>query len=208
MHSLIAPNYAWLAEALFTALILGLVFSLGVGVLLLTSPRILFRLNQRMSLWIDTTEQFRKLEEPHQSERMFYRHHKVVGALVTLGATLVLWRWVVAVPKASVAVFALGRSSPHVNWLTPAIDTLIIALNSGVLLIGLVIALRPSALKNVEKTVNQWHRVPQALPLDAVVTTLDKGFVLYPRLGGLLLISTAGACLVLLLPVLLDHLRG
>jgi hypothetical protein len=208
MHALISPQYVWLAEALFTALILGLLFSLAVGVLLLTSPNALFALNKKLSRWIDTSEQFKRLDEPRQSERLFYRHHKAVGALVTAGAVFVLWRWLFAVPKASVKIFMLGHhTNPLWDWLPPAVDALIVVLHVFVLAIGVIITVRPSLLKNIEKTANQWHRGPQA-PLDVVVTTLDTSFALYPRLGGLLLVSAAGGCLVYLLPVLLDHLRG
>lgn len=209
MHPLISPDYVWLAEALFTALILGLVFSVGVGALLLTSPKVLFAMNTRMSRWIDTSEHFKRLEQSHQSERVFYRHHRLVGILVTAGAVFVLWRWLFAFPRATVKILIVGRHISMLwDWLPPAVDALIIALHVFVLAVGLIITLRPSLLKNVEKIANQWHKVPGAARMDAVIATLDTGFVLYPRLGGLALVSAAGGCLVTLLPVLLNHLRG
>jgi hypothetical protein len=208
MHALISPQYLWLAEGLLTALILGLVFSVAVGVMLLASPKALFAMNQRLSRWVDTSAGFQKLEQPHNSERLFYRHHRIIGTLVTVGAVFVLWRWLFAFPKATVKVLFLGtHASPNAAWLVPAIDWLIIGLHVFVLVIGVVIFARPSLLKGLEKTANAWHRVPAA-PLDKVIGTLDTGFALYPRLGGLLLISAAGGCLVSLLPMLLDRLRG
>ena len=56
MHPLISPDYVWLAEGLFTALILGLLFSLGIGVVLLVRPKAVFAMNARLSRWIDTSQ--------------------------------------------------------------------------------------------------------------------------------------------------------
>ena len=208
MHALIPAEYLWAAEGLLTFLILGLLFSLVVGVMMLASPKTLFAMSQRMNLWVDTTAGFEKLEQPRNSERLFYRHHRIIGALVTLGAIFVLWRWMFAFPKATVKVLFLGsHATPNAIWLVSALDWLIVGLHVFVLVIGVVIFIRPSLLKGLEKTANAWHKVP-APPLDKVVGTLDTGFALYPRLGGLLLISAAGGCLVTLLPLLLDHLRG
>ncbi len=208
MRALIPHDYLWLAQALLTFLVLGLLFSLAVGVLLLANPPAAFALGERLNRWVDTSEFFRKLETPRSSERFFYRHHRIIGTLVTAGAAMVLWRWVLAVPRATVkAVFAGRHLGPSLDWMVPALDWILVALHAGVLVIGIVIFFRPSLLKGLEGPSNRWHKVPAA-PFDAVITTVDSGFALYPRLSGLFLVLAAASCLVFLVPLLLGRLEG
>lgn len=209
MHPLISPDYLWLAEALLTALIAGLALSLAVGVLLLVRPHLVFAIGRHLNRWVDTSEAFRRLERPRSYERFFYRHHRLVGALISLGAGFVLWRWLLADPRATARLLFAGRyASVQWDWLGPALDAIIVALHVFVLAVGSVIFVRPSLLKGIEKAANQWHRVPGAAPLDTVVATLDEGFALYPRVAGLVLVVTAGGCLVALLATLLRLLRS
>jgi hypothetical protein len=206
MHPLIPPDYLWLAEGLFTVLVVGLVFALGIGVLLLARPQAMEPISKRLNRWIDTSEKFGKLEQPRYSERLFYRHHRLIGSVAVLGSLFVLWQWLGPAPRASVRVLFSGHGD--FDWLAPAIDWLMVGLHVFVLVIGAIIFLRPSALKHFEKAANRWYTVPSVLDMDAVVMPLDKGFALYPRLGGLLLVVGAGGCLITLVPFVLDHLRG
>lgn len=203
MQALVSPEFVWLAEGLLTALVVGLLLALLTGLLLLARPSALFAATQRLNRWVDTSERFRRLEEPHYWERLFYRHHRLIGGAVSGGAAYVLWCWLLATPRASAtAVFGIGPAALRNAWLAEALDSLIVGLHVFVLAVGLAILLRPSLLKNLERAANQWHQVPAGLPLDAVVANLDGGFALYPRLSGFLLVLASAGCLASLLPVL------
>lgn len=82
----------------------------------------------------------------HRIERIVYRHHRLFGAAVVLGALLYLWR------IASIGL--LWPTAGHTTWLSalPALTVLMLL----VLPFGTVMLIRPSLLKRIEKTSNRW----------------------------------------------------
>lgn len=208
MRPLFSPDTLWLAQGLATALVAGLGFALIVGLWLLIRPEALLRVADRLNHWVDTSEHFRKLERPVATERWVYRNHRWVGSAVTLGALLVLWQWVLHQPQASVRVLFAKPLPVQWDWAVPAIDTLIIVLHCAGLVVGLVIAIRPSLLKTVEAAANRWHQLPGAAPLDRVVISVDRGVALYPRLAGAVVTCAAAVSLIFLVPYLRQLLAG
>lgn len=79
-------------------------------------------------------------------ERFVYRHHRVFGTAIVLGALLYLWR------IASIGL--LWPSAGHSAWLSglPALTVLHLL----VLPFGVVMLIRPSLLKRVEQVSNRW----------------------------------------------------
>lgn len=209
MSALTRPEMLWLGQALLVALAAGLVLALVVGILLLANPRLLFSLNARLSRWVDTRATFQALDKPHQLERFFYRHHRVLGALVVLGAAFVLARWAFAYDRAS-AVTLFGRHwlTRGLDWLPSAVEVVVVGLHAVILLVGLVILFRPSLLKAIEEAANHWQPGLETRPLDAVVGNLDDRIGVHPRVSGLVLALMAGGCLVVLAPVLQRILAG
>lgn len=207
MASLTSPDFLWLTEALLAALLTGLAMALVVGVLLLVAPRLLLAANQRLSRWIDTRSAFSALEQPLMLERFFYRHHRPLGTLVSIGAAYVLWQWAFAYDRAAF-IQTLGRpwSASGLDFLIAGLEWFLVGVHVVILGVGLVILLRPSLLKNVERAANQWHAGLPAEKLDAVIGTVDRGISLYPRLSGLVVLVAAGWSLAMLLPVLLQLL--
>jgi hypothetical protein len=202
-----SSQFAWLQQGLLVVLVTGLVLALIVGLLLLTRPATLFALNERVSAWIDTSERFRRLEAPMVWERLFYRHHRIVGGGITLGAVYVLARRIFSYERAGL----LGMLGPRwlakeLDWVVPALEWLVVGLHVLILGVGLVILFRPSLLKNLERAANQWHDVPGSATLDAVIGHMEPGFHLHPRLYGLILVVATSWCLGALLPVVLQML--
>jgi hypothetical protein len=208
MHLLVAPELRWLVDGLMVALALGLVLALATALLLLWRPHALLMLNERLSRWVDTEAPFRALERPRQWERFFYRHHRVLGGLVTAGATYVLGVWALVYDRAA-AIALLDRRwlADGMDWVVPAVETILVVLHVAILAVGLIVLFRPSLLKNVERVANRWHRAPVDA-LDRVVYPLDRGFAVYPRLSGLLLLLAAGWSLVMLAPFFRQALAG
>src|SRR5690349_8104302 len=143
MDPIVPSDVLWLAQALVTALAVGLCIALWAGLLLVVRPPILFAFNSRLSRWIDTRAQFQALDQPLALERWFYRHHRMVGGAITLGAVLVLWRWGTAYRREEMLA-ALGPYwvANHLDWLVAGLEWSLIVLTAGVLAVGVVVLAR------------------------------------------------------------------
>jgi hypothetical protein len=208
MHLLVAPELRWLVDGLMVALGLGLVLALAAALLLLWRPRSLLVLNERLSRWVDTETAFRALERPRQWERFFYRHHRVLGVLVTAGAAYVLGVWALVYERtAAIALLDRRWLADGLDWVVPALETILVVLHVAILAIGLIVLFRPSLLKDFERVANRWHRAPLET-LERPVYPLDRGIAVYPRLSGLLLLLAAAWSLAMLAPFLRQAFGG
>ncbi len=190
-------------DALLVALMVGLALALVVGELLLARPQALFALNARMSRWVDTRAAFGLLDRPHHLERFFYRHHWPIGILIALGAGYVLWRWAFAYERSEVLALLSRRwLASGLDWVPAALEATVVALHGAILVVGLLVAFRPSLLKEFERAANHWQRGPATAPFDTVIGTLDGTFEGSSRVSGLLLTIAACWCLLALAPFL------
>jgi len=203
----LSPAALSLLQGLAVVLVLGLVLALAIGVLLLARPGAAFAINQRLSRWIDTRPAFSALDRPRSLERFFYRHHRLLGALIVLGASYVLWRWAFVYERADL-IAVIGRQwvTAGLDWLPAALEVALVGLHVVVLVVGALVFLRPSLLKGVERTANRWQDA-SANRLDAVIGNLDGAFEGHPRVSGLILTISATWCLLALAPVLSELLR-
>ena len=204
----LSPTELPLLQGLAVVLVLGLLAALFVGVMLLARPQALFALNQRLSRWIDTRAVFSMLDQPRHLERFFYRHHRLLGAAIMLGATYVLWQWAFHYERAEV-VALLGRRwrAAGLDWLAPALEVALVGLHAAILVVGMLIFFRPSLLKGVEQAANRWQDGPATSRLDSVVDGLDDAFEGHPRVSGLLLVVSAAWCLAALAPIFAELLE-
>lgn len=204
----LSPTLLPWAQGLLAALMLGLALALLVGLLLLARPQWLFALNASLSRWVDTRALFGILDRPRHVERLFYRHHRIVGSLIVLGAAYVLWRWAFAYDRSDLqAVLGQRWLNAGLDWLPAALEAALVALHGAILAVGLIILFRPSLLKGLERTANQWQPGLEMARLDAVVGNLDGAFEGHPRVSGLLLAIASSWCLMALTPIVLDILR-
>jgi signal transduction histidine kinase len=203
----LSPVALPLLQGLAVALVLGLLLALFVGVLLLARPGAAFAINQWLSRWIDTAPAFSALDRPRSLERYFYRHHRLLGALIVGGASYVLWRWAFVYERSDmIAVVGQRWVSAGLDWLPVALEAALVALHVVILVVGALIMFRPSLLKGVERAANRWQQ-PSANRLDAVVGNLDETFEGHPRVSGLILTISATWCLLALAPALSELLR-
>ena len=204
----LSPTELPLLQGLAVVLALGLLLALLVGVMLLARPAALFALNQRLSRWVDTRGAFSMLDQPRHLERYFYRHHRILGAAVMLGASYVLWQWAFHYDRAEV-VALLGRRwlAAGLDWVAPALEVALIGLHVAILAVGVLIFFRPSLLKGVERTANRWQEGPGTSPLDSLVEGVDDAFEGHPRVSGLLLVVSAAWCLAALTPIFAELLK-
>jgi hypothetical protein len=205
MQSMPVEVLPWL-QGLAVTLLVGLTLALFVGVLLLARPQALFALNASLSRWVDTRAAFNALDRPRHLERFFYRHHRMLGALVVLGAGYVLARWAFAFDRDDLLSLLGPRwASRGMDWVPLAVETTLVGLHVGILAVGILVFIRPSLLKGVEQAANRWQDGPTT-PLDSVVGNLDDTFAGHPRISGLLLVISASWCLLALAPAMVDLL--
>ena len=77
----------------FTAFALFLI-SLVIGLLLLLRPSLIIQLNEQVSKKFSLRRATRLLEVPNKIDHMFYRHHRILGIIVTLTSVYVLYYFI------------------------------------------------------------------------------------------------------------------
>lgn len=202
MMSLDAPEFSWIADALSAVLLAGLLLALITSLLLLLAPARALALNARLSRWVDTRRGFEALEAPRHWERFYYRHHRPLGGAIVIGAAYVLFRWASAYDRqATVHLLPRAWISAGLDWVVPATEGIVVGLHVLALAVGLVVLLRPSLLRPVERAANTWYEpAKSAAALDRVIDALDRRLLLYPRLSGFILLLGSGWALAALAP--------
>jgi len=191
----------WLTSALLGVGIL--IFLLGLWILLL--PTGFLQTGRLLGKWINTDEYFHVLDKPRYQESLIYRHHRIAGGLILLGAAYTL---VVLVARADVNSISLVLptiiNSFLSGWLYGALYSLLVIFNMFAIVVGVIIILRPSALKGIESTLNRW------IQTDSKLKTLDEPHEISvdvfpggnPRLFGLA-VALAGLYILLSMAVVL-----
>lgn len=178
----------WRDLALFLLIFAGL--GVLLGVLLVLRPRVFVALNQRANHWVSMRYVSRVFDQTFSIERWFYRHHRVMGIVVILGASYFLYYFFVLYDQALVRL--------HLGWDVSSIllDEL---LDAGLLgakiggglawVIGIIIFLRPSLLRSIEKQSNRWVSVRRATKLfDLQRVGVDEWVLQHARVTGYLLL--------------------
>ena len=196
------PTYASflsqiLQQTLFIVLLVGAVFALIAGLLLVFRSEVAFRVSERMNRWVSTRAAIRPLEEHRSISRPLYRMHRLVGALICAGALYSLV--VLGMPSGESAIVkSLSGLGParFAAWLGESLRWILLAGNVGALLFGIVFIVRPSALKSLEAWADRRisGRKPTK-PLEEAHLTADRFVREHPRLTGWVVI--AGSLFVL-----------
>ena len=176
-------------QTIFIFLLIGSVFALIVGLLLLFKSDTAFRIGEVMNRWVSTRSAMRALEEQHSISRPLYRMHRLVGALICAGALYALI--VLATPYGEAAITkSLAGIGPQrfASWVSESLRIVLLVGNLGALLFGLVFILRPSALKGLEAWADRRISARQASkPLEEVRLTTDRFVRAHPRLTGVVI---------------------
>jgi hypothetical protein len=123
---------------------------LGAGIWL--KPQQVIRLNQAFSRWVSTEKAEVALDRPRWTERFFYRHHKLVGAGVLVGALVILYTFLFSFNLRTVSTLI-----PHGYWwLSDAVIAMMLVGSGLAALIGTLILTKPSLLRDLEKASNHW----------------------------------------------------
>ncbi|MDZ7735453.1 MAG: hypothetical protein U5P41_04425 [Gammaproteobacteria bacterium] len=158
-----------------------------VGLLMLLVPGWLMRIGGRLNTWIDTSVWLHRLDEQRHFERLFYRHHLIMGILITAGSLYSLW-FIWKLSGKGLIYFLPDLGNPVLlDILHAAMVYSLLLGNLFALGVGIVVGLRPSLLKGLEAWSNRWVDSENALhTMDRRVDTVDRVVPGHPRLFGLL----------------------
>jgi len=170
---------------------------LGAG--MLWKPDRVANWNQFFSQWVSADKVHEQLDRPRWIERYFYRHHRVVGAALLIGAIFVVYVFLFSKKMRRIsAVMASG--SPGL-W-----DALVGMLLIGSVLaalVGLVVLARPSLLREIEKSSNRWIATEGMVKLfDGMHYSFDQGLLRHRKTAGVLMIAGGLYILIALGPLI------
>ncbi len=161
--------------------IVGILFGAGM---LLKHEQVL-RLNQYFSRWIGAGKIEEQLDRPRWTERFFYRHHRPVGAGLFVGAMVVLYTFLISYNSRTIsAVIAPGN-----RWLLDALLWLLLIGSVVAAIVGFIVLLRPSLLRELEKSTNRWIATKRAAELfNDMHYAFDQSVIRHRKLTGTLLV--------------------
>jgi hypothetical protein len=148
------------------------------------------RAGKALNRWIPTDALFRRLDSSTLTERAFYRHHRLSGILLVLGAGFVMYQFALGINYSALFGRAMIMDShAAAAWLAGALGFIAVVFSAVAFCIGVVVFFRPSLLKRLEQRANTWFAADDSLKrLDEQVAAPDRLFVRNPRLVGLLVV--------------------
>lgn len=132
---------------------------LGVvsGFWLLISPRGFARVEQMAGAPFSLRRGLRPFDISRNIDRYFYRHHQAIGLLIIAASTFTLYRAMFDIVPGKVGRLMLNHYPQAVaEWLVASLQYALLLGNLFAIVIGLVIYVRPSALKDFEARANRW----------------------------------------------------
>ncbi|MFP4611416.1 MAG: hypothetical protein ACLFQT_10380 [Thiohalophilus sp.] len=191
-----------LLESLLLIIGVLLVLVAFYGLLLLIKPDTGLRLNQSLSRRLSTPRfSLFFLDKQFHVERYFYHHAKLYGLLLVIGAGYLLYRLFFDFPLEGYASVLPGILPIDVwAWLLDALQIFLVVMAIFTLYIGLVVLIRPSNIKNLERHANRWISTGQKLAgMAGDAPALDSVAQRAPRLFGGLVFLAAVAVLFMLI---------
>lgn len=191
MHTNLINIILWQSLAIF--LIIGALMGVAVSLLLIFKPHLMVRVNQAASRWVSMRHIDRPLDRSISLEQWFYQHHRPLGIAVILGAGYILVYFGLLFDKA----IALQRLTGYVpsRLLDGLLDALVLTSLLGAvvaLFVGLFLWLRPSLLRGIEESANQWVSSRRATRVLDIPRDQVERFVAghTQRIGWLLLLGS------------------
>lgn len=190
---IIWETFLWVA-------LLGGVLGVVTGLALLFNSSLVFRIGERMNVWISSRAAMRSLEAPIEVERAVYRWHRLIGVLLLAGAAFTLYVVLLRFkgPELDVVLNKFVRLAVA-QWIGKSLRIFLVLVNAAAFVIGAVMFLRPSALKPLEAWANRRYSARQAtraweIPRNRIDPIVQSN----PRVIGTML-TLAGLYVVLVL---------
>jgi hypothetical protein len=177
-------------QALFIFLLIGAVFALVAGLLLIFDSTRALRIGAGLNRWVSSRAALRPLEEHRSIARPLYRRHRLAGFLICAGALYALA--VLGAPEGGLAIAKSlsGVGPPRFSaFLSESVRLVLLVGNFFAFVFGLVFIVRPSALKGLETWADRRVSGRQSTkPLEQMRMSTDAFTQAHPRLMGSLVV--------------------
>ena len=183
--------FLWRALAIF--LLIGALTGVAVSLLLIFKPHLLAHTSRMANRWISTSRMDQLLNRSIGIEQWFYQHHRLLGILITFGACYIIVYFGLLFDKHTTLQSLTGYAP---NWQRDILlDALVLVALTGAvvaLFVGLFLWLRPSLLRGIEASANQWISSDRAVRVLEVPHDQVERFVArhFQRIGWLLLVAS------------------
>jgi hypothetical protein len=189
----------WVALTLITAFI---------GIWALFLPMSFVAWSERLSVWVEMGRSQNRSAHEVNLEKSFYRYHLITGPLIIIGTLFVFYQIIFDLNPAEIKrLFVTGKDVLSV-WVEVLVDAAFgwLYLSSiFAMLIGIIVTLRPSYLKGMERKANIWIETRDlSSAIDKRNDFLDKWVCAHPRWFGILALS--GSLIVAYLMMRLGYL--
>lgn len=144
-----------------------------------------------LNRWVSTRHLNQALDRTVEIDPWFYRHRRISGGLILLGALYILYTFTVGLDRISVVTQLSGRFGMSSGMVEGFLDALVLSALLGALLaafVSLFLLMRPSWLKDFEQTSNRWMSLRRALkPMEVRRDGVDEYVFRHGRGAGILL---------------------
>lgn len=200
MQSLVYNLYDFFWAVFQTACVVGAIFAIFVGMWAIFLPASFMKFCKRLDYSVHPpATRIEVLDRPRFIEWYIYRHHEVIGAIMVIVGTFVMYKSVMTInydglKKALMSVVFKGLWPSVVVEIAVGIIYLSAFLG---IIIGFILLMRPSLLKGIERLSNHWIAAGDMLTrqMEKQFDLPDRWVEKHPRLFGFLDLS--GAALVL-----------
>ena len=193
MMATLDPTHIFLWRALAIFLLIGALTGVAVSLLLIFKPHLMERVNRMTNRWISARHLDKFLDRSISIEHWLYQRHRPLGILIICGASYILVYFGLLFNKAVPMQRMVGYLPARIaDWL---LDALVLAALSGAavaLFVGLFLWLRPSLLRGIEDSANQWASSRRATRILDIPHDQVERFVAghTQRVGWLLLLAS------------------
>lgn len=181
-----------LETTFFNIIIVGAALSMLYGFWLIISPKSALTLNQKINKSFSMRKTTKSLEKPITIESWFYRHAKIAGILLMLGAIYLIYLLYWQLDFNYLAKSLPGLTILMWEWLLQSFQIFFVIMSAIVFLMGFLILVRPSQLKPLEEKANFWISTRQKMQfMSNEMGQADKLLEQFPRQFGAIIIVVA-----------------
>lgn len=197
-------SWLYVASISIGFVLVGLAIFVSIG--LIVAPdrmqRTMRASNERYSL----RKALKPVEIPRDADRLVYRHHRFVGFSLVLASSFFLFTYLTDNPQVEFAKWlAVAIGTTALSETLYGLGGFLAVGNFVALILGIVLVVRPSALKPVESVANRWFSTRRASrPLDREYGQVDTLVWQSPRIAGGILLLAALFVLVNIFRFLLE----
>ena len=174
-------------------IIVGAILSMLYGFWLLIAPLSALAVNKIINKSFSMRNASKPLETPISTERWFYKHAKILGILLMVGAAYLFYLLFWELNFVKLAKVLPGLTNLMWEWLLQSFQIFFTIMAVVVFFMGFLILIRPSLLKPLEEKANKWISTRQKMQfMSDEIGQADLLLARFPRqVGAVILICSA-----------------